>query len=162
MPLLSWSFCSTSSSPIISVNTPSYSDNPSLRSIPSYQTDLIRDPNNEELKSLQDQINLLSKKLVFAEQTLYEWKTEFYDLQNRFQDTLNEHSTTIEELKHTRRMLQESEHVRSRWFMKNPSSIALNHQPKEELDTEDHKSVNKASLRSLSKIKVLRFFKAQA
>lgn len=147
MPLFSWSICSTSSSPVISVKTPSYSNDSSLRSIPSYQTDLIRDPDNEELISLQDQINLLSKKLVFAEQTLYEWKTDFYDLQNRFHETLNEHSATREELKHTHRMLQESEHVRSRWFMKNPSSIALNHQSEEEIDAEDHRSINKASLR---------------
>ncbi|KAL7308551.1 hypothetical protein PS15m_011740 [Mucor circinelloides] len=161
MPVLSWSMSSTSSSPI----TSSHSNMSSLRSIPSYQTDLVRDPCSQELKSLQDQINVLAKKLVLAEETLFQWKTEFYDLQNRFQETLNEHSATKQELQDTRRMLQESEHVRSRWFMKNASSIALHHPTEEQeqtqRDKEDQRSIHRASLRSLSKFKVLRFFKAQ-
>ncbi|KAL7322643.1 hypothetical protein PS15p_211616 [Mucor circinelloides] len=147
MPVLSWSMSSTSSSPI----TSSHSNMSSLRSIPSYQTDLVRDPCSQELKSLQDQINVLAKKLVLAEETLFQWKTEFYDLQNRFQETLNEHSATRQELQDTRRMLQESEHVRSRWFMKNASSIALHHPTEEQeqtqRDKEDQRSIHRASLR---------------
>lgn len=149
MPILSWSMSSASSSPIASGRASSHSNLSSLRSMPSYQTDLVRNHSSEELKLLQEQINVLAKKLVFAEETLFQWKNEFYDLQNRFQETLNEHDTTRQELEDTRRMLQESEHVRSRWFMKNASSIAIHHSSEDEQEQklEDHRSVHRASLR---------------
>ncbi|GAN10079.1 hypothetical protein MAM1_0318d09614 [Mucor ambiguus] len=114
MPFLSWSMSSANSSPIASGRASLHSNMSSLRSMPSYQTDLVRDHSSEELKLLQEKINVLAKKLVFAEETLCQWKAEFYDLQNRFQETLNEHDATRQELQDTRRMLQESEHVRSR------------------------------------------------
>lgn len=119
--------------------------------MPSYQTDLVRNHSSEELTLLQEQINVLAKKLVFAEETLFQWKTEFYDLQNRFQETLNEHDATRQELEDTRRMLQKSEHVRSRWFIKNASSIAIHRSSEEEQEQEQkpegYKSVHRASLR---------------
>ncbi|KAL9557644.1 hypothetical protein MBANPS3_001294 [Mucor bainieri] len=163
MPFLSWSMSSASSSPIASGRASSHSNLSSLRSMPSYQTDLARDHSSEELKLLQEQINVLAKKLVFAEETLLQWKTEFYSLQNRFQETLSEHDATRQELQDTRRMLQESEHVRSRWCIKNASTIAIHQSSDEQQEqkAEDHRSVHRASLRSLSKSKVLRFFKAQ-
>lgn len=149
VPVLSWSMSSASSSPITSGRASSHSNLSSLRSMPSYQTDLVRDHSSEEMRLLQEQMKVLAKKLVFAEETLFQWKTEFYDLQNRFQETLNQHDATRQELEDTRRMLQESEHVRSRWIMKNASTIAVHHPSEEEQGqkSDDHRSVHRASLR---------------
>ncbi|KAK4520820.1 uncharacterized protein ATC70_006700 [Mucor velutinosus] len=158
MPILVWSMPSSSSSPNASGRASSHSNLSSLRSMPSYQTDLVREHSSQELKVLQEQINGLAKKLVSAEEALFQWKTEFYDLQNRFQEVLNEHDVATED---TRQILQESEHVRSKRFMTNASSIAIHGSSEEEQEqkSQDHRYVHRASLRSLSRIKVLRFFK---
>lgn len=71
-----------------------------------------------QLVALSNEINFLSDKLISTEERVSKWKKEFKDLHNKFIQVVNDHKNTQEQLEDTRRMLAESEHIRSRWFLK--------------------------------------------
>lgn len=71
-----------------------------------------------QLTALRNEISLLTDKLIQTEEKVYKWKREFKDMQHKFIQVVNDHTHTREELEDTRRMLEESEHIRSRWFLK--------------------------------------------
>jgi hypothetical protein len=81
-----------------------------------------------QLLALHEEITFLSNKLIYTEQKLCKWENKFLELQNDFQELMTEKSKVKEELMTTHRMLQESEHIRARWFIKSSSSIPLTEQ----------------------------------
>ncbi|KAG2198885.1 hypothetical protein INT47_010290 [Mucor saturninus] len=72
----------------------------------------------QQTVALNNEIALLSEKLILAEAKASKWKKEFKDLQSKFAQVIHEQQSVREELDDTRRMLTESEHIRSRWFLK--------------------------------------------
>ncbi|KAI8094200.1 hypothetical protein BDF21DRAFT_458622 [Thamnidium elegans] len=71
-----------------------------------------------QLTALRNEISMLTDKLIQTEEKVYRWKREFKDLQHKFIQVVNDHTQTREKLEDTCRMLEESEHIRSRWFLK--------------------------------------------
>lgn len=67
---------------------------------------------------LNNEIAFLSEKLTSTEEMVSKWKNDFKDLHSKFIQVLNTHHDMRQELEDTRRMLAESEHIRSRWFLK--------------------------------------------
>lgn len=74
----------------------------------------------QQCVALKNEIALLTEKLVSTEEKVSKWKKDFKDLQGKFSHAIKDHQTVREELEDTRRMLAESEHIRSRWFLKTP------------------------------------------
>lgn len=71
-----------------------------------------------QIAALTKEIHFLTDKLYYAEEKVTQWKKDFKNLQAKFNQVLYENNKTNQELQDTRRMLEESEHIRSRWFMK--------------------------------------------
>jgi septal ring factor EnvC (AmiA/AmiB activator) len=71
-----------------------------------------------QIAALSKEIHYLTDKLIHTEDKVSKWKKEFKELQTKFCQVLTEHNKTKEELIDTHRMLEESEHIRSRWFIK--------------------------------------------
>lgn len=80
--------------------------------------------NTMQLTALRNEVNFLTEKLIHTEEKVCKWKREFKDLHTKFIQVVNDHTATKEELEDTRRMLAESEHIRSRWFLKKPQGLS--------------------------------------
>lgn len=74
----------------------------------------------KQMALMSNEIDFLTKKLVFVEEKVYKWKREFKNLHLQFTQITEENTKMREELDTTRTMLEESEHIRSRWFLKKP------------------------------------------
>lgn len=77
----------------------------------------------KQMVVMSNEIDFLTKKLLVAEEKVYKWKKEFKELHIHFMQATEETTKVKEELETTRRMLEESEHIRSRWFIKKPHAM---------------------------------------
>ena len=78
-----------------------------------------------QLTMMRNEIKQLTERLILSEQKVQKWKKEFKDLQNKFMRVEIENIHVKQDLQDTRRMLEESEHIRSRWFVKQPQEETM-------------------------------------
>lgn len=79
----------------------------------------------KEMAAMSDEIDNLTEKVALTERKVSKWKREFKELQLKFMHVISENTKVKEELEKTSRMLEESEHIRSRWYVKTTQQDVL-------------------------------------